>query len=140
MTQAVERPAKPVPQPDDLSRPFFEGANRGELMLQKCGDCGAWLAPGSRACSECLGESLTWQAASGQATLFTFAVMHQRYHPGFADELPYNIAVVQLDEGPRLSTTIVGVANDDLRVGMPLTVTFEQAGEGVTLPKFRPAV
>jgi uncharacterized protein len=139
MTQSVEAPRKPVPQPDDVSRPFFEGALRGELMIQQCDACKAFLAPGSRLCTECLNESLTWTKASGKATLFTFAVMHQKYHPGFFDELPYNISVVQLAEGPRLNTNVVGVANEDLKVGMPLIVTFEDVGEGVALPKFRPA-
>ncbi len=139
MTQSVEVPRKPIPQPDDMSRPFFEGARRGELIIQRCAACGAYLAPGSRACTECLGESLEWVPASGRATLFTFGIMHQRYHPGFFDELPYNIAVVELDEGPRLNTNVTGVANESLRVGMPLVVTFEDVGEGVALPKFRPA-
>jgi uncharacterized protein len=139
MTQSIDAPRKPVPQPDDLSRPFFEGALRGELMIQRCGECSSYLAPGSRACTECLGEQLEWVQASGRATLFTFAIMHQRYHPGFFDEIPYNIAVVELEEGPRMNSTITGVANEALRVGMPLLVTFEDMGEGVALPKFRPA-
>jgi uncharacterized OB-fold protein len=138
MTQTVETPQKPVPQPDDVSRPFFEGAQRGELRIQRCDGCGAYLTPGSRLCTECLGEALSWTAASGRATLHTFAIMYQRYHPGFAEEIPYNIAVVELAEGPRLNTNIIGVANADLRVGMPLEVTFAEQGEGVVLPKFRP--
>ncbi len=138
MTQRLDVPSKPIPQPDAVSRPFFEGAQRGELMIQRCTACGAHLAPGSRACTECLSEALEWVEASGQATLFTFAVMHQRYHPAFADELPNNIAVVELAEGPRLNTTIVGIPNDQLRVGMPLAVTFDDVGEGDRLPKFRP--
>ena len=139
MTQTVEAPKKPVPQPDDLSRPFFEGATRGELVIQQCEACGAFLTPGSRLCTECMSESVRWTAASGRARLHTFAVMYQRYHPGFADELPYNIAMVELDEGPRLNTNIVGLANEQITVGMPLVVTFEDVGEGVHLPKFRPA-
>ena len=139
MTQSVERASKPIPQPDEPSRPFFDGAQRGELMIQRCTACGAFLAPGSRACTECMSEALEWLPASGKATLYTFAVMHQKYHPGFFDDLPYNIAVVELDEGPRLNTNVVGIANDDLRVGMPLVVTFEEVGDGVVLPKFRPA-
>ena len=137
-TQTVEAPRKPVPQPDDLSRPFFEGARRGELAIQRCDACEALLPPGSRACTECLSEALSWTAASGRATLHTFAVMYQRYHPGFADDIPYNIAVVELEEGPRLNTNVVGIPNEDLRVGMPLEVVFADAGDGVALPKFRP--
>jgi uncharacterized OB-fold protein len=139
MTQRVDAPRKPIPQPDDPSRPFFDGAQRGELMIQHCTTCDAYLAPGSRACTECLSEALAWVVASGKATLFTFAIMHQRYHPAFFDDLPYNLAVVELEEGPRLNTNVVGIANAELQVGLPLMVTFEEAGDGVVLPKFTPA-
>lgn len=139
MTQSVEAPQKPVPQPDDVSQPFFDGARRGVLMIQRCTGCGAFLAPGSRLCTECLDESLEWVEAGGRGTLFTYAIMYQRYHPAFYDEIPYNIAVVELDEGPRLNTNIVGIANDDLRVGLPVVVTFEAMSDGVSVPKFRPA-
>ena len=131
--------SKPVPQPDEASLPFFEGARRGVLMIQRCTRCNAYLAPGSYICTECLSDALEWAPASGRGTLHTFGIMHQRYHPGFVDEIPYNIAVVELDEGPRLSTNIVGVANEELRVGMPVVATFEQVDEEVALPKFRPA-
>ena len=130
--------ASPCPQPDDRSRPFFEGARQGELIIQRCAECRAYLAPGSRACTKCLSESLEWVPVSGRATLFTFAIMHQRYHSGFFAEIPYNIAVVELEGDPRMNTNIVGVPNESLRVGMPLVVTFEEVGEGVVLPKFRP--
>jgi len=138
MNTADTPPPKPLPEPDEASLPFFDGARRGELMIQHCLACGAYLAPGSFVCSECLGDALEWTPASGRATLFSFAIMHQRYHPAFAAEVPYNIAVVELEEGPRLNTNIIGVPNEALRVGMPLTVTFEPASEAVTLPKFRP--
>lgn len=139
MTQSVEAPRKPVPQPDDASRAFFDGARRGVLMIQQCGDCQTWLAPGSMFCWSCLSDVVEWAQASGRGTLFTFAVMHQKYHPAFFDDLPYNIAVVELEEGPRLNTTIIGIPNDQLRVGMAVVASFEDVGEGVSLPKFRPA-
>ncbi len=129
---------KPVPQPDEASLPFFEGARRGELMIQRCTACQAYLAPGSHVCTECMSSAIEWARASGRGTLHTFGIMHQRYHPGFADVLPYNIAVVELAEGPRINTNIVGIPNDRLRVNMPVEVTFEQVDEEVTLPKFRP--
>lgn len=65
--------------------------------------------------------------------------MHQRYHPGFAAEIPYNLAVAELEEGPRLNTTIAGAPNEALRVGMALAVCFEPASDEITLPRFRPA-
>src|SRR5215207_11694983 len=135
MAQASSAIAKPVPEPDDYTQPFFEGAKNGVLVIRHCNTCRTFLAPVSKICTECLGEDVEWRAVSGNGTLHTFGVMHQRYHPGFDAEIPYNIAVVQLDEGPRVQSNIVGCANDKLRVGMALVATFERAGEDVFLPK-----
>ena len=136
--ESVDVARKPVPVPDDLSAPFFEGARQGTLMIQRCTACGAHLAPGTRACTECLSEALAWVRASGRGTVFTFGVMHQRYHPAFSDEIPYNVAVVELEEGPRLNTNLVEVRNEDIRVGMAVAVTFERLTDDVSIPKFRP--
>ncbi len=108
-------------------------------MIQRCKGCGTHLYPGRQLCTECLGEALEWVQASGRGTLFTFGIMHQRYHPGFVDDLPYNVAVVELEEGPRLNTNIVGVENEALRVGMAVEVIFEELTDEISLPKFRPA-
>lgn len=82
---------------------------------------------------------MTWVPASGKGTLYSFALMHQVYHPGFASEVPYNIVEVDLEEGLRILSDVVGCANEDLRIGMPIEVTFEDVTEEVTLPRFRPA-
>ena len=140
MTQPSERPPKPIPDVDELSKPFFDGAARGVLMIRRCRSCGTYLAPAvEEICPECLGEELEWAEAAGRATLYSFGVMHQFYHAAFSDELPYNVAIVELTEGPRLQTNIVGVDVAALRVGMPLAVTFEEVAPGRMLPKFRPA-
>ncbi|MBA4180625.1 MAG: hypothetical protein C0506_08570 [Anaerolinea sp.] len=128
--------SKPLPEPDEPSLPFFQGATDGRLMLMKCADCGAFRLPSRHHCDECLSPTFTWEQASGRGTVRTFGVMHQRYHPGFA--LPYNVTVVELEEGPRITTNLVGIDNADIRVGMPVTVEWERH-EDVTLPKFRPA-
>lgn len=139
MVEKTDVIQKPVPAPDELSAPFFEGARKGLLMIQRCTECGAYLAPGSRACTGCLGEALAWVPASGRGTVFTFGVMHQRYHPAFASEIPYNVAVVELEEGPRLNTNLVGVPNEEIRVGMAVEVTFDRLTDEVSIPKFRRA-
>lgn len=137
--QPAEQPQKPFPLPDEESRPFFDGAREGTLMIRRCSACGTHLAPATDYCPECLGADLAWAPASGKGTLHTFAIMHQLYHPAFADETPYNVAVVELEEGPRINSNVVGIPNEELEVGMRLEVTFEDFGEGVSLPKFRPA-
>lgn len=134
MTQPTA--TKPLPEADEASKPFFDGALEGHLMLMKCSNCGAWRLPSRHHCDECLSPDFTWERASGRGTVRTFGVMHQRYHAAF--KTPYNVTIVELEEGPRITTNIVGVGNDEIRVGMPVVVDWERH-EDVALPKFRPA-
>ncbi len=129
---------KPIPMPDEASQPFFEGARQHKLMIQRCLACGTAHWPVKSRCPVCWSADITWVRASGKATLYTFALMHQVYHPGFATEIPYNVAEVDLEEGPRIISTIVGCPNANLRIGMSLEVTFEDITDVVSLPKFRP--
>ena len=130
----------PVPTPDEASAQYFEGAAAGRLMLMRCLSCGTYRYPSRDRCDACWSTDTEWVQASGRATLHSWVIFHQVYHPGFADRVPYNVAVVELEEGPRITTNIVGVGNDALRAGMPLQVTFETIAEGTTLPKFTPAL
>lgn len=128
----------PVPTPDEASQPYFDGAAAGRLMLMRCLSCGAHRYPSRECCDACWSTETEWVEASGRATLHSWVIFHQVYHPGFASRVPYNVALVELAEGPRITTNIVGVENDALRAGMPLQVTFETVAEGVALPKFQP--
>src|SRR2546430_921184 len=130
---ATTESGKPLPVPDDASAPFFEATTRGKLLLQRCDACRAWMWPVHPRCVECFSPRVSWAEASGRATLFTFAVVHQLYDPSFADEIPYNVAVVELEEGVRMTTNVVGCAKDELRIGMPLEMTFERLSDEVAL-------
>src|SRR5215213_6437419 len=129
---------KPVPVPDEISAPFFKGAREGKLMLQHCSGCERWSFPVRERCPHCFAARLEWRQASGRGTLYTFTVMHQVMNPGFASAVPYNVAQVDLEEGVRIVSNVVGIRNDALRVGMKLEAVFEDVGESVSLPKFRP--
>ena len=138
-------PAKPIPVPDEPSVPFFSGALRGELMLLRCGTCGTFQSPTAYLgvplrprCVTCFSGDLGWALSSGRATLYSFAVMHQVYDEAFAADIPYNIAVVETDEGVRLTSQVVDCAGDELEIGMPLEATFERLSDDVAIPKFRP--
>ncbi len=131
---------KPIPVPDVISAPFFDGARESKLMLQHCVACDAWSFPVRERCPRCFAAQLEWRQASGRGTLYTFTVMHQVVNPGFASAVPYNVAQVDLDEGVRMTSNIVGIANDAIRVGMKLEAVFEEVGETVCIPKFRPVV
>src|SRR3954447_5608159 len=130
---------KPVPVPDESSAPFFNGAREGKLLLQHCSGCDRWSFPVRERCPHCFAARLEWRQASGRGTLYTFTVMHQVMNPGFASAAPYNVAQVDLEEGVRMTSNVVGVSNDQLRIGMPLEAIFEVVGDNIRLPKFRPA-
>ena len=132
-------PAPPTPIPDEASAPFFEGAKAGRLMLMRCGNCGEYRYPSRDRCDRCWSTDTDWVEASGRATLHSWVIFHQLYHPGFADRIPYNVAVVELEEGPRITTKIIGCDNESLDAGMALNVAFDTVGDGLAIPTFRPA-
>jgi uncharacterized OB-fold protein len=131
--------AKPIPAITPEMRPFYEGTRHHELRLQRCRGCGALRFPARAVCSECLSAESEWVAVSGRGAIYSFNIMHQVYHPGFADAVPYAVVLVQLDEGPRIISNLVGVDAHAVRIGMPVRVVFERLSDDVTLPKFTPA-
>jgi uncharacterized OB-fold protein len=131
--------SRPIPAVTPELRPFFEAAKRRELRVQRCADCGALRFPARAICSQCLSTAAEWVPVSGRGEVFSFNVMHQVYHPGFADEVPYAVVVVQLAEGPKMISNLVGVPPHAVRIGMPVRVVFEDVSDEVTLPKFAPA-
>ena len=128
---------KPLPTLTDDNRPFWEGARQGKLMMQKCGDCGHIRYPISHVCPDCLSYNTEWTQLSGRGEVFSYVVFYQLYNKAFADDVPYNVAMIQLEEGPRMFSNIVGVDNDAVKVGDKVEVTFEKATGEVTIPKFR---
>jgi hypothetical protein len=130
---------KPIPAITPEMRPFFAAARRRQLVVQRCTDCGALRFPAREICSACLSTKSEWTPVCGRGEIFSFNVMHQVYHPGFAAEVPYAVVQVKLEEGPRMNSNLVGVAPREIRIGMPVRVVFEDVSEEVTLPKFEPA-
>jgi hypothetical protein len=130
---------KPLPRIDEESKGFWEACQRRELVLQRCGACGALRYYPRALCPACLSDAVEWVRATGRGTVYTFTVTHQNQAPGFRDALPYVLAYVELEEGVRMLTNIVDCAPDAVRIGMPVEVVFEDATAAVTLPKFKPA-
>ena len=129
--------AFPAPQPSEISVPFWRALEHGRLEFQRCTPCGhAWLPPRSE-CPRCLSPDFQWTAASGRATLVSWVVYHHGYHPYYAARLPYNVAVVELAEGPRLISNVVD-AKDRLRIDLPLKLVIG-CEAGVALARFVPA-
>jgi len=130
--------ARPIPEADDESREFFDAARRHQLVLMRCRSCRAWRLPSRPRCPDCWSTDTEWARASGRGTLYSFGLMHQKV-PGFEDHVPYNFAVVELEEGPRIVTNIVGVPDAGLRCDMPVTAVFDDVAEDATLVRFTPA-
>lgn len=130
-------PSKPVPSPSPETKPFWDGCAAGELRLQRCQPCDAFYFPPRPFCPRCLSVDVAWETTSGRGSLHTYVINH-RAAPGF--EAPYAIAVVQLEEGPRLMSSIVDVEQtpEALVLDMPLVVTFD-ARSDMHVPVFRPA-
>jgi uncharacterized OB-fold protein len=129
---------RPLPAITPETRHFWEGARAGELLLQKCSACSHVYFPPRPFCPQCAAQDVQVLRASGRATLYSY-VIHHRATPGFTP--PYSIAVVQLEEGPRMMTNIVEVEQtpEALQLDMPLEVAFERLTDEISLPLFRPA-
>lgn len=130
---------KPLPVPTPVSEPYWQGLNDGRIRLQRCDDCAGWVFYPRNRCPHCLSDALTWHEVSGAATLYTFTIARQPTAPHFADEVPQRLAVVELAEGVRLTSTLVNVQDGDIAVGMRLQPVFDKVADGVTLLRFEPA-
>jgi uncharacterized OB-fold protein len=128
--------SRPLPGLDDANAPFWAGARAGALRLQRCRACGAFRFPAAQGCGACRSPDSDWVATSGRGAVDSFCIFHKAYFPGF--ETPYNVVVIALDEGVKLFSNLVGVANDAIRIGQRVEAVFEPATDRVTLVKFRP--
>ena len=132
-------PPRPIPDTSGALEPFFAAARGHRLVVQRCAGCGALRVPPRELCSACLSTAATWQEVSGRGEVFSYNVMHQVYHPGFAAAVPYAVVSVKLAEGPRITSSLLDCPPDAIRIGMPVIVTFEEIAPDVVLPKFRRA-
>ncbi len=138
MQQSLDRP---LPEPiTPEARPYWEGLRNDKLMLPTCAKCGPFFSP-RVLCPPCHSRDISWIEASGKATLYSFEIAHQALNPGFKVPPPYILALVELDEGPRLLTNLVDVEPDPaaLKCDMRLEVVFERLTDAITIPQFRPA-
>ncbi len=133
-------PTRPRPEnPDAAAMPYYEGTRRGQLMLQRCESCSRYIAYARDYCPHCLKpETLEWVPAAGTGRVYTFTIVRQNPHPFFAERVPYAYAVIELDEGVRMVSNVVGVDPDDVKCELPVRVDFERVDDEITVPIFRP--
>jgi uncharacterized OB-fold protein len=126
------------PSTRGMAREYWRGAARGELRLPRCRDCATFVWPPRVRCPICGCSAFDWIASSGRGIVHTFTIVRQATEPHFRTKVPYAVAMVEVDEGPRLMTHIVGCRVDDIRIGMRVGVAFVDLGDGLALPVFEP--
>ncbi len=130
---------KPLPVVNEDTREYWAACQRHELLIQQCRACGRFQFYPRGICAHCLSEDLAWAKASGKGEVYSFSVVQRPPTKAFAADVPYTIAVVELAEGVRMMTNIVDCPPDQVRIGMPVEVVFEDVTAEISLPKFRPA-
>jgi len=130
--------AKPLPNVNEDNKEFWRGCKSHELRFQKCRDCGHVRWPPSMICPACHSLETEWIVSSGKGKVYTFVIYHVAYHEGFKNDVPYIVADVELEEGPRLPTNILDCPHEKIACDMPVKVVWEDVTEEFSLPKFRP--
>lgn len=138
-TNETEGIQYPTPNVDWETRAYWEGAGRGELVLQRCGACGAVQHRPRGLCASCLTDAPEHFVATGRGEVFTYTIVRQNQMPRFRDHLPYVVAFVALEEGPQILTHVVGCDPEMVRIGMPVQVEFVPVEDGLAIPRFVPA-
>ena len=128
---------KPMPIPTEISAPFWEGLKAERLLIQQCDDCNHWVFYPRRHCPACFAHALTWREVSGAATLYSYTVTRIATLPDFADEMPQLLAVIELEQGVRINSNLVGLDETEVKIGMPLQPVFAEVdAKGTRLLRF----
>lgn len=127
------------PKASSLTEPFWAATREKKLLVQWCPSCDAGVYWPRWHCPRCMGEDLGWKEASGHGSVYSYNVMHVPGNPTMADRVPYTIGLIDLNEGVRMASNIVGCEPGEVRVGMPVVVTWEALSDGRHLPVFGPA-
>ncbi|HEV2579562.1 MAG TPA: Zn-ribbon domain-containing OB-fold protein [Ktedonobacteraceae bacterium] len=130
--------ARPLPTVTEVNRPFWEGCRQGKLLLQYCDACQQSQFYPRLYCMRCGGQQVRWIEASGRGVVYSYTVIRQNKSPEFRDDVPYNVALIELEEGPHMMSNVIDIAPDDLRVDLPVVVVFDPVSDEISLPRFRP--
>jgi uncharacterized OB-fold protein len=139
MSDAKPSIPKPLPEMEGFSKEFYDWCKQGELRFQRCTSCSSWRHVPREMCAECGSTDWEWAKSTGRGTVFTWTTVVRALHPAFQEDVPMAPAVVELEEGVRLLSNVVDCPPEELAIGMPVEVVFEEASPEITLPKFRRA-
>ncbi|GMV86030.1 MAG: hypothetical protein AMXMBFR80_18850 [Dehalococcoidia bacterium] len=129
---------EPLPVPTPITRPFWDAAKQHRLALQRCANGHVFYYARSH-CPKCLSNELSWFDASGKGTIYSYTVARRPTSPEFEQDVPYIIGVIELAEGPRMTSLVVETDPDAVKIGTPVQVVFDDVSEAIALPYFRPA-
>jgi uncharacterized OB-fold protein len=131
---------KPLPQADPVTAPFWESVKAHEMKIQRCNDTGKFFFYPRGMSPFTLSDNISWEPVSGKGRVHAFSIVYNNRAPGFADEIPYVVAMIELDEGPRMMSNLIDIEPDPdhVKIGMPVEVVYDDVTDEVTLPKFRP--
>jgi uncharacterized OB-fold protein len=132
--------AKPLPVPDSVTRPFWESLKAHAIQLQRCGECGQFVYYPRPVCPRCFSDALAWTPVSGRGVVHAFTIPHRHPNPAFAASVPYVVALIELEEGARMLSTLVGIppTPEAVRVDLPVKIVYDDVTTEITLPRFRP--
>lgn len=131
---------KPLPSPTEDTEGYWDAARDGKLVVSTCASCAHRFMPPAKICPQCLSSEVSFQPVSGRGRVFSWIVVHRPQHPAFLEDAPYNVVIVELDEGPRMHGRLVAETNlSTVSVGLPVEVTFHKINDQITLPMFRAA-
>jgi hypothetical protein len=129
---------KPLPQPTPWSKPFWDGCKRHEFLIQRCNDCKKYNFYPKLFCPHCLSLNLEWVKASGRGKVYSYTVVYSYQPTEFSEDVPYIVAVIDLQEGVRMMSNIVGCLPETVKCDMEVEVVFDDVTKEITLPKFKP--
>lgn len=126
----------PIPEPDDLSRPFWDASREGRLVVQWCATCDRGIHYPRHACPRCLGDDLTWREVSGDGVVHAATTLHVAAAPWMADRTPYSVAIIELNEGVRMLSNIDTDSPSSITVGERVQLSWRHLSDGRRLPQF----
>ena len=129
---------RPRPKLERDTRGYWEALRKHQLVIQRCLECQAFRHHPRPMCPECHSLKFEWAPVSGRGTVYTYAIVTQPLHPHWADRTPYNVVLVELEEGIRIVSSLVDCPNESIQIGMPVTVVFEDVSDEISLPMFKP--
>jgi uncharacterized OB-fold protein len=130
---------KNLPQPTAETAAYWEGCRKHQLLIQRCTQCGHYQFYPRIICTACMSDGIDWVQASGHGRVLSFTVIHRAVSAAYKAEVPYVLALIELDEGPTMMSNVIEMDAENVAIGMPVEVVFEEWSDEITIPKFRPA-